>query len=277
MERGSCSSGPADDHRVQEVTSLRYIYVYRDSHNERHEATLSASSRDDVFRQLRAVGIRPSSVTLAPGLANRILSLGKRGLIIVGLMVLVGVLSVVAFRPASRPVGPEGALDTTLNAQTRRQPIGDAAVIDAGIRSGWAEVFDQEGDRFLASFAIPGARAGQRNTTEAEILKALETHVAWKDDDAIEARQIKSMVEGMKVELGKYLSAGGTVGEYGQELVRRQEAEIAVRQRAVAEIQAKVDEGRSPESLQETLNTLNRSLRRMGIKTLTMPERSIAN
>ena len=62
---------------------------------------------------------------------------------------------------------------------TRRQIIGDTAIIEKGIRTGWADVFDLEGERFLASFAIPGVPAGQRSTTVDEIRKALDA--PWRE------------------------------------------------------------------------------------------------
>ena len=60
-----------------------------------------------------------------------------------------------------------------LDDMTRRQVIGDTAVIEKGVRVGWADVFETEGERFLASFAIPGVKAGQRSTTEQALQEAL--------------------------------------------------------------------------------------------------------
>ena len=69
--------------------------------------------------------------------------------------------------------------------------------------------------------------AGQRNTTEAEISAALSRKVEPKPEDSIEARQIKAMVEGMRAEARRFVSAGGAIAAYGRKLVRRQEEEIA--------------------------------------------------
>ena len=62
---------------------------------------------------------------------------------------------------------------------TRRQIIGDTAIIEKGIRTGWTDVFELDGERFLASFAIPGVPAGQRSTTVEEIQKALDS--PWRE------------------------------------------------------------------------------------------------
>ena len=124
----------------------------------------------------------------------------------------------------------------------------------------------------MASFAIPGVPAGQRNTTEAEISAALSRKVEAKPEDGIEARQIKAMVEGMKQELRQFLADDGTIVEYGRELVRRQEEEIAYYNRAKAEIE-NAQKSKMPEA---QLNALwekrNESLRQMGVKLVPMPE-----
>ena len=98
-------------------------------------------------------------------------------------------------------------------------------------------MFPEEGERFLASFAVPGVKAGQRNTTAGEIEAALARKVEATDDDGIEAKQIKAMVEGMKHEARAYIAAGGNIVEYGKRLTERQDAEIAVYERAKADIE----------------------------------------
>ena len=150
--------------------------------------------------------------------------------------------------------------------------IGDTAVIEKGIRDGWAEVFTEEGERFLASFAIPGVPAGQRNTTEAEISAALSRKVEVKPEDGIEARQIKAMVEGMKAEARRFVSKGGSIAAYGRKLVRRQEEEIAYYNRAKAEIE-NAQKAKMPTSQLSALwEKRNESLRQIGVRLVAMPE-----
>ena len=155
---------------------------------------------------------------------------------------------------------------------TRHQPIGDAGLIELGIRTGWSDVFEHEGERFLASFAIPGVQAGQRNTTEEEIKAALGRRIEAVESDSIEARQIKVMVEGMKDELRRYLANDGTIVEYGRELVKRQEQELAYYNRAKAEMETAKKGGMSEAQLLDLWAKRNASLRRMGVKLLAMPE-----
>ena len=153
--------------------------------------------------------------------------------------------------------------------QTRRQVIGDTAVVDKGILTGWSEVFPEEGERFFASFAIPGVKAGQRNTTVEELNAALGRKVAASPDDGMEARQIKSMVEGMKAEARAYIAAGGTIVEYGKRLTERQDAEIAIYERAKADFEV-AKQTKSDDDLVAYWESLNDQLRNLGIKLLPL-------
>ena len=161
--------------------------------------------------------------------------------------------------------------DDFLAAGTRRQVIGDPAVIEKGIRSGWADVFEREGERFLASFAIPGVKAGQRSTREEEIRSVLDQTIAPKDGDSIEARQIKAMVEGMKQEARRYIAAGGTIVGYGKRLVERQEAEIAIYSRVKAEAEEKRGK-MAEEEFEAFLEKRNDELRNLGLRPIVFGE-----
>jgi hypothetical protein len=153
----------------------------------------------------------------------------------------------------------------------RRQVIGDAAIIEKGIRNGWSDVFTLEGERFLASFAIPGVKAGQRNTSEKEFAAALENKCVVTDSDSLEARQIKAMVEGMKNEARRYLAAGGTIVEYGKRLTERQDAEITIYNRVKTDI-----ENARASMLDEDFMTYwekrNDELRNLGIRTVGLEQ-----
>ena len=158
---------------------------------------MNASSREEVFEALRARGIKAIKVVAADGSkANGApaprgwaAAWGHAALPVIALAVIA--VGVVAFISGER-TGAANSQLSTLNSQlssTRRQVIGDVAVIEKGIRTGWAEVFEREGDRFLASFAIPGVPAGQRSTSEEEMRRALEGKVAPQPTDSIEVQQ----------------------------------------------------------------------------------------
>ena len=253
---------------------MKFLYEYRTKDNVRHEGVICAASKDAAFSALKAQGIRPGSVKEAPGFFNKLFGKGKRW-IAIGVLSAVCVALGVAFLGRARtPDAPQpSSVDEVLDSTMRRQVIGDVAVIEEGIRTGWAGVFDLEGERFLASFAIPGVPAGQRSTTEAEIQKALRTpHSALRTPHLLEERQIRSMVEGMKGELREFLSAGGTIAAYGRRLVERQEAEIGYYNRAKADLDRLVADKADEKPVEALWKARNEKLRRLGIKLLTLPE-----
>ena len=181
--------------------------------------------------------------------------------------VAVGV-GVVAYFGGTRSNGDLGGPVATAFAtgQDRRQVIGDAAIIEKGIRNGWSDVFELEGERFLASFAIPGVKAGQRNTSEKEFAAALENKCIVAASDSLEARQIKAMVEGMKNEARRYLAAGGSIVEYGKRLTERQDAEIAVYNRVKADLE-KARKTMAEAEFMTYWEKRNDELRNLGIRT----------
>ena len=170
---------------------------------------------------------------------------------------------------APQPSSVEESFDSPI----RRQIIGDAAIIEKGLRTGWADVFDAEGDRFLASFAIPGVAPAIRSTTEEKLREALETQTLGNSTtQTLEARQIRAIVSGMKKEINKLLKDGWTLREVGIALVRRQEQEIGYYERAKTEIETAAKSKMSPKALEELLDRRNDSLRKLGIRLVSMPE-----
>lgn len=175
----------------------------------------------------------------------------------------------------SAPTPPAYAsLDASLDSPLRRQIIGDSAVIEKGVRTGWSDVFDLEGDRFLASFAIPGVSASVRSTTEENLLKALSTphSASCTDAEGIESRQIRAIVAGMKRELRAYLAAGGTLASYGKRLVNRQEAEIGYYNRVKMELETASKSGIDEQRLLPLWEKKNNELRNLGVKLVPLPE-----
>ena len=248
---------------------MKYTYAYKDSDGKRHEASIEAASRDAAFAALREQGIRPIKVVAGDGSKANGAPVGVRRRV-VAVSILVAVVAAVGATAAFlRIVRPTPEIEAFQADQTRRYPIGDAAIIEKGILTGWSDVFEHEGDRFLASFAVPGVKAGQRNTTVDEIKAALKRSVPVANDDGLEARQIKAMVEGMKAEARAYIAAGGTIVEYGRRLTERQDAEIAIYERTKAEI----DEARKTLSQDDFFarwEERNDRLRNLGIRLVPL-------
>ena len=249
---------------------MKYTYAYKTSDGVRHEATMNAASRDEVFVALRKQGIKAIKVVAADGSKANGEIHGVRKRVVAVLVAFVALsVGIVAYLSGTRSNGDLGDSATTAFAtgQDRRQVIGDAAIIEKGIRNGWSDIFQLEGERFLASFAIPGVKAGQRNTSEKEFAAALENKCVVADSDSLEARQIKAMVEGMKNEARRYLAAGGSIVEYGKRLTERQDAEIAVYNRVKTDIEKA--RATMPESAFMTYwEKRNDELRNLGIKTV---------
>ena len=252
---------------------MKYTYAYKTSDGVRHEATMNASSREEVFATLRKQGIKAIKVVAADGSkANgEMRGIRKRAVAALVAFVALGV-GVIAYFSGTRTGGNLTPSEPLFTAnQDRRQIIGDAAMIEKNIRNGWSDVFKLEGERFLASFAIPGVKAGQRNTSEKEFQTALANKCSVADSDSLEVRQIKAMVEGMKNEARRYIAAGGSIVEYGKRLTERQDAEISV----YARVKADLDKARKTMKDEEFMTyweKRNDELRNLGIKTVGLGE-----
>ena len=251
---------------------MKYTYAYKTSDGIRHEDSMNASSRDEVFAALRAKGIKAIKVVAADGSKANGEVRGVRKRVVVALLAFVALgVGVCAYLGGVLTGGsPESGIAFQTD-QSRRQIIGDAAIIEKGIRNGWSDVFELEGERFLASFAIPGVKAGQRNTSEKEFIAALEFRKEFSSDDSLEVRQIKAMVEGMKQEARRYLAAGGTVVEYGKRLTERQDAEITIYNRVKADIE-NARKTMSEAAFMTYWEKRNDELRNLGIKTIGLSD-----
>ena len=246
---------------------MKFVYGYKTKGNETREGCISAPSRDAVYALLKKDGIRPFSVRLAPGFFNRLQSFGKRWLAIVLLFGVASALLVYLLLEKEVPSPIENTIESTM----RRQPIGDAAIIEKGIRSGWDFAFPDMGERFLASFAIPGVPAGVKSVDAKILLSSLSKKTGATPEDGIEVRQIKSMVEGMKDEMRRFIAAGGSPQQYGKLLVERQEQEIGYYTRAKVELDRLANSGASEEEIERLWEKRNEELRQMGIRLISMP------
>ena len=277
---------------------MKFTYAYKTSDGKRHEDAMEASSREEVFVALRAKGIRAIKVVAADGSkANGAPSPveadvpGRPHSRAVTISVLVLVVPLVLFvlsllaSPRLRAslfsalkIGRSNSSTfppfhlSTSSDTTRRQVIGDAFLIEKGIRTGWSDVFAHEGERFLASFAIPGVPAAQRTSTEDELREALARKILPQPSDSFEVQQIKAMVEGMKDELRQFMAAGGSIPEYGQRLVQRQEEELKYYNLVKNELDAAAAAQMPKAELLDLWERRNEDLRQMGIRLAPMPE-----
>lgn len=250
---------------------MKFLYEYRTPDNAKHNGVICASDREAAYAALKKQGIKPSRFSEAPGLFNKLFGKGKRWMAIGVLAVAATVSTFLAFSKggAASTMGVDEMLDSTM----RRQVIGDALVVEKGIKTGWSDVFVLEGERFLASYAIPGAAPAVRATSEEEVRKALA--VPRPEPGAsrsLEERQIRAMVEGMKQELREYLADGGTIAKYGRRIVRRQQEEIGYYNRVKNEIENATKAKMTDAALEELWEQRNTVLRKLGIRPVSLAD-----
>ena len=248
---------------------MKFLYEYRTPDNAKHNGVICASDKEAAYAALKKQGIKPCRFAEAPGILNKLFGKGKRWMVIGVLGALCLVLGAVLIRTRHEAQGTVVAL---FDDMTRRQPIGETALIDLGVRTGWADVFALNGERYLASFAIPGRDPAVTKVTVEELDEALKSSCEVKPEDSIEVRQIKAMVEGMKRELRDYLAAGGDYVRYDRRIMRRQDEERTFYLRAKNEIESAAAFGKSREEIEALWRRTNGELRKMGIRLVSLPE-----
>ena len=238
---------------------MKFSYQYKTSENEKREGVVSASSREDVYRQLKAKGIHPFNVVLAPGLFNKVQSFGKRGLAIGVLCVLCLVLCAVLVRTAHESRVARREAQST----ERHQLYGDPAIMEEMFATGFANVFSHPGERYLACFAQPGRAvsiAAAKLPAPDEVAACLTNEIAFAADDPREVRELKRIVNGMKSEMREYV-AEAPASEYLRRLRDRQEEERMIYRRVLNEL----GDSRDPALIAER----NKTLRELGLPTIS--------
>ncbi len=262
---------------------MDFIYYYKTSDGVRHEAEMSAPTRDEVFAALRRQGIRPMKVVSRQGTrANgEVKVVGKRlvfaalliGLLAGGALVFLGHDKDVEFYKADGTIGVERR-EKVCVPMVRRQIFGDRAKVEDLMNGGARLIFANAGELFLSQFAEPGRAVAKQPpfTTELEkaLLDALAAPIYTFSDEMQECVELKSIVAGMKEELRMFLASGGGVGEYVTRLESRQEMEVAHRESAQEKL-AKALAERSPQDALATWRGLNIWLGAMGIEKLPLP------
>ena len=214
---------------------MKFGYSYKTSDGVRHESFYHADTKEDVFADLRKKGIRPIKVweiaPKHPALRRTIITLA-----------VVAVLAAIAALAWNALLGRGGAdapllaklvglspRDSRPQYEDRSQIYGDPGILQTCELKEWSNVFEDEGERFLARFAQPGIPvrlAGNAwRKIVADALKAKPDLVPVSASDGTEIAKMKRMVNGMKRELAQYVQDGGTVEEYIVEVLQRQSIE----------------------------------------------------
>ena len=260
---------------------MKFTYAYKTSDGVRHEDSMNASSREEVFSALRAKGIKAIKVVAADGSKANGEVRGLRKRAVAALVALAAaVAGVVAYIGGERTGAAERAdmAEPSPNASPRHQIYGDPAVMEAFERGDFGDALPRDGDRLLAVFAQPGrymcakgastrylapmAATNFENYASHEL--AVEKDIEIAEADSREVRELKQIVNGMREEMREYLANGnGTPRSYWRRLNERTTSEIQIYERTRCELESE----KSPEVWDEK----NAALRRLGLRTIPNP------
>ena len=242
----------------------------------RHEDSVDASSREEVFAALRRKGIKAIKVVAGDGSrANGELH-GVRKRVVFVLVVAVAVAAAVVASYASRKAQPHAS--PPANSSPRHQIYGDPAVMEGLDKGEFAAVLPRRGDRMLAVFAQPGrymcAKGANPRVLSGADAKAFaeyaEKELPVEHDlqiaagDSREFRELKQIVNGMRGEMREYLANGnGTPRSYWRRLNERTAEEMRIYERIRRELEN--------EPSHEAWDGKNNALRRLGLRTIPNP------
>ena len=260
---------------------MKYTYAYKTSDGVRHEDSMNASSREEVFSALRAKGIKAIKVVAADGSKANGEVRGLRKRVVVALVALAAaVAGVVAYIGGERTGAAERAnpAKPSPNASPRHQIYGDPAVMEAFERGDFGDALPRDGDRLLGVFAQPGRYMCAKGASTRYLAPmtatnfenyashelAVEKDIEIADADSREVRELKQIVNGMREEMREYLANGnGTPRSYWRRLNERTISEMQIYERTRRELENE----KSPEVWDEK----NAALRRLGLRTIPNP------
>ena len=259
---------------------MKYTYAYKTSDGIRHDDSMNASSREEVFAELRKRGIKAIKVVAADGSKANGEVRGVRKRVVAIIAIGVGIAAgVVAYMG-----GAYSGVAVVANPETmspRHQIYGDPATMETFERGDFGGILPREGDKMLAIFAQPGKlmcakganprRWVTGNGEQGTVFEAYakEELGADKDiqiaaDDSREVRELKQIVNGMREEMREYLANGnGTPRSYWRRLNERTLSEMQIYERTRRELEK--------ETRPEVWEQKNEALRRLGLRTIAAP------
>ena len=256
---------------------MKYTYAYKTSDGIRHEDSMNASSREEVFEALRAKGIKAIKVVAADGSKANGEVRGVRKRVVVALVALAAAgAGVVAYIGGER-TGAATAADPAISSP-RHQIYGDPAIMEGLERGDFKDILPREGDRMLAVFAQPGKTmcakgsnpfrlSAEQNAAFADYAKnelAQDQDIAIAAEEAREIRELKQIVNWLRGELRDYLANGnGTPRSFWRRLNERTIQEMRISERTRRELEK--------ETSHEVWEEKNAALRRLGLCTIPNP------
>ena len=237
----------------------KFHYFYQSKANENLDGWITAKSRDDAYAQLRKVGIKPYKVVGKDPIAWK-----RWAAIAVLASALAGTYAWLAVRTA-----PTAVDEPTV----RHQIYGAESVIRNGMATEWAVCGLSAGEKFLARYAQPGLKVAYVRPTSqivSAVDESLESRQVAAEEDLIEYRQLKEIVESIKDELRRYKAQGGKTEGFIERLQERQSQEVAYYLAASQEL----ENAKSSMTEDEVYNlwaAKNAELRAIGLPMLKEP------
>ena len=257
---------------------MKYTYAYKTSDGIRHEDSMNASSREEVFAELRKRGIKAIKVVAADGSKANGEVRGVRKRAVVALVALAAVCAgVIAYFGGTRTAVVTAA--NSAMSSPRHQIYGDPAIMEPIERGDFGGILPREGDRLLAIFAQPGklmcakgadprVLSGNAATVFVSYAKnelGTDKDIQIAADDSREVRELKQIVNGMREEMREYLANGnGTPRSYWRRLNERTLSEMQIYERTRRELEK--------ENRPEVWEQKNEALRVLGLRTIPAPE-----
>lgn len=245
---------------------VRYTYAYKTSDGARHEASMDAQSREDVFAALREKGIKAIKVVAADGSRANGEVRGVRKRVVAAFVVCAALLAgLVVFLTLRVP----GSARLVAKPLPRQMIVGDRSRVDPS-KVG----FERRAEAFLARFAEPGRPFSAPECdwpSKKEFEEALSSAIEYVESDHTEQIDLKRMVVWMEHELRRYVGAGGYYSGYIRELISRQEKEISERNKAQRRLDELIKCGNDQKAAYDYWSRANAALRTMGIYPLELP------
>ena len=266
---------------------MKYTYAYKTSDGIRHEDSMNAASREEVFAELRKRGIKAIKVVAVDGSKANGEVRGVRKRAVAALVALAAVCAgVVAYFGGTRTAAVTAANSAMVSP--RHQIYGDPAIMEPIERGDFGGILPREGDKMLAIFAQPGKlmcargvdprriegiwkreKGKKKNMVQVFEAYAKNELASDKDiqipaEDSREVRELKQIVNGMREEMRGYLDNGnGTPRSFWRRLNERTLSEMQIYERTRRELEK--------ETRPEIWEQKNESLRRLGLRTIPAP------
>ena len=257
---------------------MKYTYAYKTSDGIRHEDSMNASSREEVFAELRKRGIKAIKVVAADGSKANGEVRGVRRRVVLAIVcfaaIVTGGIVYIVTSSKAGSIATKTHIETATNRMRNASPLPRQII--PGDRERIAEAaasLKSAPERLLAAFAEPGRSLialDGKTPTEAEFAAILREPLKIADDEFTESVDLKRIVTRIKGDLRRFLTAGGTAEEFVAELIKRQKLEIAYREKAEARLNEML-KGDTAKAYDFFLKA-NAQLQSMGIYPLPLPD-----